>query len=693
MKTNNRDCIKLLSFLFCAVLALGCNKNDVGETKEEFVDDSPVAIRLSAGDPSYVMTTKAAVEEWSNSVLNVFGMKRGRGTAVGDGVYDFNDKVTNIVDYETAAASGEFAELEIFSDKENRIPFYYTDGYVYDFYGYHLGGATAAARPVSGDVYSYDVEFDGSNDLMYATTDKGEDIRESENAAAASATEAEVYSSWAARRGIHPTLKFEHALARLNFIVQGKGNKFQDVIITGVSVKSVNTGVLTVVGPEMGFEPAEGVAMATLSLKGVGDAVVDKNDSKAPLGGPGACLMVAPDMETIDVVIKMKHKNGAVLDDYKFTAKASEVVLEEGGNKVDVTAFEAGKSYNFIVNVYGPEEIKVTAELADWLPGGDFEFDPDDYFPPVNDDNDDNDGDDEEEEDDVVVELPDFDDLPEGKEPTINVEPTGGELDIQIRTNQEYNVQIPDDAKDWIDHVETKALNDGVIKLIIKANSTSTSRSATISIVVGSVVKVTITITQEASGDNEDETVSVESVSLDKTSATISEGETFALTATVTPDNATNKAVTWTSSNEAVATVADGVVTAVGAGTATITVTTEDGGKTATCTVTVNAKVYPVTSVTLNQTSATLTEGETLTLSATVNPETATNKNVTWSTSDPSVATVDNGVVTAIKAGTATITVTTEDGGKTATCTVTVNAKQNEGNENVATNPGNGQFQ
>ena len=94
MKTNNRDCIKLLSFLFCAVLALGCNKNDVGETKEEFVDDSPVAIRLSAGDPSYVMTTKAAVEEWSNSVLNVFGMKRGRGAAVGDGVYDFNDKVT-----------------------------------------------------------------------------------------------------------------------------------------------------------------------------------------------------------------------------------------------------------------------------------------------------------------------------------------------------------------------------------------------------------------------------------------------------------------------------------------------------------------------------------------------------------------------------------------------------------------------
>ena len=167
----------------------------------------------------------------------------------------------------------------------------------------------------------------------------------------------------------------------------------------------------------------------------------------------------------------------------------------------------------------------------------------------------------------------------------------------------------------------------------------------------------------------------VTSVSLDKTSASLTEGETITLTATVNPDNATNKNVSWKSSNTSVASVVDGKVTAVKAGTTTITVTTEDGNKTATCDITVNAKVYPVTSVSLNKTSASLTEGETITLTATVNPDNATNKNVSWKSSNTSVASVVDGKVTAVKAGTTTITVTTEDGNKTATCDITVNAK------------------
>ena len=168
----------------------------------------------------------------------------------------------------------------------------------------------------------------------------------------------------------------------------------------------------------------------------------------------------------------------------------------------------------------------------------------------------------------------------------------------------------------------------------------------------------------------------VESVSLDKTNITLTEGDSKTLTATVYPDNATNKNVSWRSSNTSVATVNNGVVTAIKAGTATITVTTEDGGKTATCQVTVNARMYNVESVSLDKTNITLTEGDSKTLTATVYPDNATNKNVSWRSSNTSVATVNNGVVTAIKAGTATITVTTEDGGKTATCQVTVKAKQ-----------------
>ena len=169
--------------------------------------------------------------------------------------------------------------------------------------------------------------------------------------------------------------------------------------------------------------------------------------------------------------------------------------------------------------------------------------------------------------------------------------------------------------------------------------------------------------------------VAVASVTLDSTSIILEEGESRNLTATVSPSNAENKTVLWTSSNSSVASVKEGLVTALKPGSATITVKTEDGGKTATCQVTVNKRIYPVTGVTLDKTSATLTEGDEFVLTATVNPSNATNKTVTWSSSDKTVATVSDGKVTALKAGKATITVKTEDGGKTATCEVTVNAK------------------
>ena len=170
--------------------------------------------------------------------------------------------------------------------------------------------------------------------------------------------------------------------------------------------------------------------------------------------------------------------------------------------------------------------------------------------------------------------------------------------------------------------------------------------------------------------------VSVSSVSVSPTSATLTVGQTQQLTATVNPSNATNKAVTWSSNNTAVASVdASGLVTAQAQGTAVITVTTQDGGKTATCSVTVNAAAVPVTGVTLDQNSLTKTVGDpAVTLTATVQPTNATNQNVSWSTSNASVATVTNGVVNFVSAGTATITVTTQDGAKTATCSVTVNA-------------------
>ena len=170
---------------------------------------------------------------------------------------------------------------------------------------------------------------------------------------------------------------------------------------------------------------------------------------------------------------------------------------------------------------------------------------------------------------------------------------------------------------------------------------------------------------------------SVTGVKLDITSTELTEGESFTLKATVEPDNATDKSVTWSSSANDVASVdQNGKVTALKAGTATITVTTKDGSKKATCAITVKAKVIPVTGVTLDASAMEVDEGFSFMLTATVNPDNATDKSVTWSSSDATVATVSQtGEVTGVKKGTATITVTTNDGGKTATCTVTVIAR------------------
>lgn len=168
--------------------------------------------------------------------------------------------------------------------------------------------------------------------------------------------------------------------------------------------------------------------------------------------------------------------------------------------------------------------------------------------------------------------------------------------------------------------------------------------------------------------------INVESVSLSETVLSMVEGEVFTLSATVSPSNADNKDVSWSSSDATVASVENGLVSALKAGSATITVKTKDGGKTAGCNVTVTPKVFPVESVSLDRTSAELTEGDQLTLTATVAPANATNKNVSWSSSDATVASVENGVVTALKAGSATITVKTEDGAKTASCELVIKA-------------------
>ncbi|MBT1712157.1 Ig-like domain-containing protein [Fulvivirgaceae bacterium PWU5] len=189
---------------------------------------------------------------------------------------------------------------------------------------------------------------------------------------------------------------------------------------------------------------------------------------------------------------------------------------------------------------------------------------------------------------------------------------------------------------------------------------------------IQSLLLVTIAMMAWASckEDDDDDAIAVASISLDITTKTLSPGEEFDLTATITPSNAVNKDVDWSTSDANVATVdADGHVVAVAKGSATITVKTNDGGKTETCAVVV---ITRVTGITLNTTAMKLYIDEDATLIAMVTPNDADNKEVEWSSDNEDVATIEDGYVRALSAGTATLSATTVDGEKTATCTLTV---------------------
>lgn len=228
---------------------------------------------------------------------------------------------------------------------------------------------------------------------------------------------------------------------------------------------------------------------------------------------------------------------------------------------------------------------------------------------------------------------------------------------------------LPENATDkaitWkSSNTEVAAVENGKVKALKAGKAIITAQSAN-----GKTAQCEVIVTPK--------TIEVSEISLNKITLTLTEGDSETLTANILPADATNKALTWTSSNTEVATVENGKVMAVKAGTATITAQSANG-KTAKCELTINPRTISVTGIVLNKSAITLTKGNTEDLIATLNPDNATNKNVTWSSDKPNVATVTNGKITAVGTGTAVITARSEDGNHTATCNVTVNENENQ---------------
>ena len=233
-----------------------------------------------------------------------------------------------------------------------------------------------------------------------------------------------------------------------------------------------------------------------------------------------------------------------------------------------------------------------------------------------------------------------------------------GDFSLNVGGTKQLTATVtPDNSTD---DVTFRSSNESVATVSTSGLVTAVAAGTAVITVAagGETASVTVTVSGEST--------TVTGITVNPATATLnSVGATKQLTANVTPAGI-NATVSWTSSNESVATVDNtGKVTAKGNGTATITATA--GGKSATATITVNiddgSTDVAVTAISLQPESLKLTrQGETKELTVSFTPENATNKEVTWSCDDTSVATVNNGVVTAVGNGTATITATAAGG-------------------------------
>ena len=249
-----------------------------------------------------------------------------------------------------------------------------------------------------------------------------------------------------------------------------------------------------------------------------------------------------------------------------------------------------------------------------------------------------------------------------------------GTYPVSFNTTVDWTLKMDETrgVPTWVSvSANTGKAGDNTVVLTVRENTSLDSRSALFTLSAESVQK-TFSLIQSGRPP-----IVLEKITLDKTEMSLYLDETGQLSYTLTPDNADGIVVTWVSDNPAIATVADGLVRPVAVGETVIAA--EASGKRAECTVTVLRRYVPVTSVVITPASLEIKEGETATLVATLLPEDSDLREATWTSSDPSIVTVQNGVVTAVAPGTAVITAKADDAA--GTCTITVLKKGNTGDD------------
>ena len=226
----------------------------------------------------------------------------------------------------------------------------------------------------------------------------------------------------------------------------------------------------------------------------------------------------------------------------------------------------------------------------------------------------------------------------------------------------EYN---PSDVEDkvlyWtLNNEKVVTVREGYVKAVGEGTTTitATSRDGNKT----ATCKITVS----------DGTVKLQNIKLSSSTEILKKGEQKTIYVTYNPSNVTDKTLYWTSSDEKVATIREGFVKAIGDGVATLTATSRDGEKKVSCQVVVINKSQEIESISLKTTKETIEKGEEKTIYAVYNPSDVKDKTLYWISSNTSVVTVEKGRVKAVGKGTATITAVSRDGGKTASCEITV---------------------
>ena len=364
------------SLLFAALavtVAAACSKT--GSVPQEPADKGeavPVLLSVSSPRSIEVKSTGAATGSWAGQTLNIYSYEAG--------VADYSAATAFIDNVEATAPSTGLADGITLTNPATREPFYYAAGKYYDFFGYYLDDAATATPSVLADGVYVPFTIDGSQDLMVATSDKAADIA----AAGASITEDKVYSAYAARRGVQPKLVFKHQLARFTFEIVAGVESGNNVNVDGISIESVASGELKVVGADRG--------LANLASDKVELKLQEKSENGTTMQAltpvkPNAYDGTKTNVKSIGESLMVVPGEAS----YKLTVYTSQegttteiAPLEQILNIANITgapkgavAFEAGYTYKVTIVVYGLEEVKISVELEEWKDGGSTIIDPD----------------------------------------------------------------------------------------------------------------------------------------------------------------------------------------------------------------------------------------------------------------------------------------------------------------------------